>query len=158
MSLEAPNDEERAYHESGHAVIAHASSALRLKPGGYVSIADGEEEFGGVDVETDPIASSTAVRVMYEYGVLAAAGFVAQRRHFLETNQKVNEQLLKFGASEDLKSIVEVFGSGIFYEFAAVAEKRFNEDSNWARVQRLSKELIRVRTINAADAEAIIDG
>lgn len=157
MSAKEPNGEERAYHEAGHALIAHSSGALRLRVSGYVSIVEGEDEFGGGDVEPAPDVRESDCRLVYETGVIAAAGWAAQRRHLLETRQAVDEPLLRLGAAADLEALTEMFGSGVFNEFATIAECRFDEGSNWAAVQSLVKKPLELRKITAADAKAILD-
>ncbi|MBQ0822691.1 hypothetical protein KBI52_21120 [Microvirga sp. HBU67558] len=155
MSLPPPpTRDELAYHEAGHAVIAHLSIAFILD--GPVIIDDQDGSFGYcTDPDLDP--KVTVYRVRYERAVVAAAGYAAQKLYNERAHGSFNISALQLGASDDAGMIREDFGFGVFDEFVAIATQRFNEDGVWEAVERLAARLAQSGQLSAEEAAKRID-
>ncbi|TXM73729.1 hypothetical protein FV218_10975 [Methylobacterium sp. WL69] len=152
-----PTKIETAYHEAGHAVLAHRSHYVRIKPTSSVSIVQVDDEHGGVDVETDPGAPSTTDhRMAYEMAIVGAAGFSAQRRYLKDNNELINDDAINAGARSDANGVREYFGARVFFEFVHAVEFRFQYNEVWEQVVLLAEALMKNETLTFDEVEAVI--
>lgn len=161
MNVLAQTDERLAFHEAGHAVLAHLSPALRLKTSGNVSIISTSHEAGGADVEVDCANSAEfpPARFDFEFGVVSAAGMAADVKRCKERGESFSDEAfrsLQLGAAADLRSIRERFGSGLFAEFFDIATARLESEETWNKVTMLAAALVEKRMILVPDVISLI--
>ena len=145
-----------AYHEAGHAVLAHITGVYEI---------DGPIITDGISYAETPIMRD-AVRVSarsidmgvvtldelnYEEAIIAAAGQEAERIYLKANNLHVDETALSQGAHGDLCHVRELLGSSHWFEVCAAASQYLKEPRTWQIVEHLAQLILRKSGALTAD-------
>jgi hypothetical protein len=150
-----------AYHEAGHAVLAHITG---------VYVIDGPITTTGLDAAETPImreaafcvARSNAIgdvtqdQLNYETAIIAAAGQAAERIYLRKQGLPVDEQRLAQGAFGDLQLVNELLGPKHWFDVCEAASKYLQEPKTWPIVDKLAKAILQKSGILTKDQATVI--
>lgn len=145
-----------AYHEAGHAVLAHVTGVYEI---------DGAIDTFGPDVANTPLKRDglrCAIRAKdypglktddcdYETAIIAAAGSQAERLYQVKNGFAVDENALFLGAHGDIQLVQSLLGSGRWYEVCAAASYYLGQPDIWKVVERLARAILQAQKPLPAD-------
>lgn len=140
-----------AYHEAGHAVMAHLSGQYEID--GPISLdGTGTEDGNAVTplVQSPELTDRRRAEGWVVDGfeqikqrvVVAASGYAAEVMLAAKDGKPMDEQRAFLGAHGDVKDVQELWGKGSFFPFVEKVLTEMMRPEVWAMVDQLAKALL----------------